>query len=167
MNHGSKTASHRSSSHYRRLLAMTALHFVAMYVLMYAMVDVFGNVHHHLNQFYMAGLMTASMVLLELPLMGSMYRAKNLNRVIMAAGAVALIGFFLSIRQQTAISDRQFLRSMIPHHAAAILMCERTSIEDPQIRELCGNIVASQQAEIDWMTAKLERPQATAAPPQP
>jgi hypothetical protein len=165
MNHVSQTGStHHRTRHYRRLLVMTGLHFVAMYVLMYAMVDVFGNVHHNLNQFYMAGLMTASMVLLELPLMRSMYRAKKWNVAIFAAGVALLVGFFLAIRQQGAVSDRQFLRSMIPHHASAILMCERNSIEDPQIRELCGNIVASQQAEIDWMTAKLTGSQ-TAGPP--
>jgi uncharacterized protein (DUF305 family) len=59
------------------------------------------------------------------------------------------------IRQQTAISDKQFLRSMIPHHAGAILMCERASIQDSEIKELCKSIIASQQAEIDQMRAKL------------
>ena len=52
---------HMRRSHYRRLLVMTALSFVAMYVLMYAMVDRFDNVYSNFNQVYMAGLMTASM----------------------------------------------------------------------------------------------------------
>jgi uncharacterized protein (DUF305 family) len=55
------------------------------------------------------------------------------------------------IRQQTAISDQQFLRSMIPHHAGAILMCEQAQIIDPQIEKLCGAIISSQQAEIQQM----------------
>jgi uncharacterized protein (DUF305 family) len=54
-------------------------------------------------------------------------------------------------RQQTAISDRQFLRSMIPHHSGAILMCEDASLQDPRIRELCKTIVKGQQEEIDQM----------------
>jgi hypothetical protein len=34
------------SKHYNRLFAMIAFHFVAMYILMYAMVDTIANVHH-------------------------------------------------------------------------------------------------------------------------
>jgi hypothetical protein len=51
----------KSKSHYRLLLIMTALSFIAMYVLMYSMVNAIGNAHPNLNQFYMAGLMAASM----------------------------------------------------------------------------------------------------------
>jgi uncharacterized protein (DUF305 family) len=62
---------------------------------------------------------------------------------------------FLLIRQQTAITDRQFLRLMIPHHAGAILMCEQASLQDTEIKELCQTIISSQQAEIDQMKATL------------
>ena len=36
-------------------------------------------------------------------------------------------------------------------------MCERSSIQDPEIRSLCGTIVSGQQAEIDQMKAKLRQ----------
>jgi uncharacterized protein (DUF305 family) len=149
------TTAHKAKSHYRHLLIMTALSFMAMYVLMYSMVDAIGNAHPNLNQFYMAALMTASMVLIEVAVMRGMYHSKKLNVAIGAGAVVALIGFFVFIRLQTAISDRQFLKSMIPHHAGAILMCERASIHDADIRRLCENIIAGQQAEIDQMKAKL------------
>lgn len=141
--------------HYGRFLGMTAMHFVAMYFLMYAMVNVAGNIYHSFNQFYMAGLMTASMVLIELVLMGAMYERKRLNWLILGLSLAALLGFFALIRQQIAVGDRQFLRSMIPHHAGAILMCQQSDITDAAIRELCGNIVSSQQVEIDQMRAIL------------
>ena len=141
--------------HYRRFLIMIVLHFIAMYIFMYAMVNAFANVFNSFNQVYMAALMTASMVLIELPLMSSMYKSKKLNIIITAAAAVVLIGSWFAIRQQAAVGDRQFLRSMIPHHAGAILMCQQASIQDEEIRTLCGNIIASQQAEIDQMKAKL------------
>ncbi len=54
-------------------------------------------------------------------------------------------------------NHRQFLRSMIPHHAGAILMCQEASIQDAEIRRLCGGIVSSQQSEIDQMKAMLDR----------
>jgi uncharacterized protein (DUF305 family) len=145
----------QQADHYWMLLIMTAMHFAAMYLLMYAMVNSFSNVYPNLNQFYMAGIMTAPMIMLELVLMGSMYENKRLNAAILAASAIIFVGFFLFIRNQTAIVDREFLRSMIPHHAGAILMCEQASIRDAEIRQLCTNIIAGQQAEIDQMKRKL------------
>lgn len=142
---------------YVRLLAMTLLSFAAMYVLMYAMVDRPANVHPNLNQLYMAGLMAAPMALIELGLMGAMYPNRRLNAAIAVAGLVALGGFFLLIREQTAISDAEFARSMIPHHAGAILMCNEADLTDPELRTLCRDIVAGQQAEIDQMNAVLAR----------
>ena len=119
------------------------------------MVNALDNVFNNFNQVYMAALMTASMVLIELPLMMSMYKLKKVNVAIIVVGLVMVIGSFLAIRQQVAISDRQFLRSMIPHHAAAILMCNEASIQDQEIKDLCKNIIANQQAEIAQMKAKL------------
>lgn len=144
-----------STSHYGRLGIMTALSFIAMYFLMYAMVNAVENVYMNFNQVYMAGLMAAPMVLIELALMGSMYSNKRLNALIAAAAVVAAVVFFLFIRRQTAIGDRQFLRSMIPHHAGAILMCNQASIGDAEIKRLCQDIRSSQQAEIDQMKAML------------
>jgi hypothetical protein len=147
----------RGNRHYVHLGIMTALSFISMYVLMYAMVNRFANVYSNLNQFYMAGLMTAPMVVIELALMGSVYDNKNANIVIIAVSVVALGAFFLGIRQQAAIGDKSFLTSMIPHHAGAILMCERAPIQDAEIKKLCGEIISSQQKEIDQMKSMLAR----------
>lgn len=141
---------------YGRLALMAALHFAAMFVLMYAMVNTFANALPNLNQAYMAAMMTAPMLVLEVLLMGSMYPRKIVNGAVVLTGLVVLISAFLLIRQQTAIGDRQFLRSMIPHHAGAILMCGKAPLTDPEIKALCGDIVAGQQREIDWMHAKLK-----------
>jgi uncharacterized protein (DUF305 family) len=142
---------------YRRLLSMTLLSFGAMYVLMYAMVDRLDNVYSNLNQAYMAGLMAAPMVIIEILLMGAMYPRKGLNAGVLAMSALAGVACFMLIRAQAGIEERQFLRSMIPHHASAILMCEEAPIEDPAIRLLCRGIVASQQDEIAQMKALLAR----------
>jgi uncharacterized protein (DUF305 family) len=149
------TKGHGSNSHYGRLGIMTALSFIAMYFLMYAMVNALDNVYMNFNQVYMAGLMAAPMVLIELALMGSMYHNKRLNALIAGAAVVAAVVFFLFIRRQAAIGDPQFLRSMIPHHAGAILMCQQASIRDADIKRLCQDIVSSQQAEIDQMKVML------------
>lgn len=142
---------------YRRLLAMVGLHFVAMYVLMYAMTSALQDVYHNVNQVYMAGLMTASMVAIEVPVMRAMYASRPLNAAFVGGSLLALVACYLFIRQQTAVGDRQFLRSMIPHHSSAILMCEEASLRDQEISALCGSIVRGQQAEIDQMRAILRR----------
>ncbi len=141
---------------YKKLAIMIVLSFIAMYILMYSMVDVFANVIPNINQFYMAGLMTMPMLIIELLVMGSMYGNKKLNISLVVTGFIALILFFAGIRQQAAVGDKEFLKSMIPHHAAAILMGKESSVTDPEIKELIKNIITSQQAEIDQMKAKLK-----------
>lgn len=142
---------------YSSLLLMAALSFVAMFILMYMMVDKYANVYPNLNQFYMAGMMTAPMILIELFLMRSMYPNNGLNILIAIISIVLLSVFIFCIRSQTAIGDKEFLKSMIPHHASALLMCNEAKITDNEIKKLCRGIISSQQSEIDWMKAKLEK----------
>ena len=99
--------------------------------------------------------MTAPMMIIEIALMGSMYTDKKLNTIIIAISSVILIAFFVLIRQQSAVSDKQFLKSMVPHHASAILMCEKANLQDREIKELCKSIISGQKAEIVQMKAKL------------
>jgi hypothetical protein len=147
----------RSENHYPHLYLMAALSFVAMFILMYAMVDQFSNVFVNLNQAYMAGLMASPMVLIELIVMRAMYPNKRLNAIILGASIFLLALFWVLIRQQTAIGNSQFLRSMIPHHAGAILMCEQLQADDAEIKQLCSEIIKSQNKEIAQMKAKLEQ----------
>ena len=136
---------------------MALLSFAAMYALMYAMVNAFENVLPNVNQFYMAGLMAAPMVLIELALMGMMYPNKRANVAIGAVSALLAGGFWFAIRTQAGVGNEQFLKSMVPHHAGAILMCEKAGVSDPEIRKLCGEIIKSQQAEIDQMKRLLRK----------
>jgi hypothetical protein len=63
--HSSVEAAMKSMS-INRLLLMAAIHFVLMYSLMYAMVNTFSDIFPNLNQVYMAGIMTAPMLILEI-----------------------------------------------------------------------------------------------------
>lgn len=150
-----ETGSSARNHAYVRLAVMAALSFASMFVLMYAMVDRFSNVFASVNQVYMAGLMAAPMVVIEILLMGSMYPNRSLNVALVVTSVVLGVGCWLAIRKQAAVSDEQFLRSMIPHHAGAILMCHEATIRDPEIERLCQGIVSSQQEEIEVMKAKL------------
>lgn len=157
-NHGSGHAGAEAgdSGHYWRLLLMMAASFVAMFVLMYAMVDRFENAVPNVNQAYMAALMSAPMLALELLLMGRMYPNRRLNLVLIAVAIVVAVASWMLIRQQTGVGDRQFLRSMIPHHAGAVLMCKEASIASPVVQRLCQGIVTSQTDEIALMRRLLD-----------
>lgn len=142
-------------NNYIKLLLMAILSFIAMYVLMYMMANKWVNVYNNLNQLYMAGMMVAPMILIELVLMNAMYPNRVVNTVLISLMVVFLILFIVLIRNQTAISDKEFLKSMIPHHAGAILMCQNAPLQDLEIKKLCDSIISSQQSEIDWMKNKL------------
>jgi hypothetical protein len=147
----------QNAAHYWHLAGMVGVHFVIMYALMYLMVDSFSDVFLNANNFYMSGAMAAPMAALMLLFMRSMYRDQKLNWLVYGASAVLLVAFVVFTRQQTLVGDKQFLKSMIPHHSGAVLMCDKASITDAEIKGLCAKIVAGQKAEITQMKEILSR----------
>lgn len=140
-----------------RLLVMAAIHFPVMYLVMFSMISGSGEFENNLNMAYMAGMMTAPMLLIEVLLMGQMYDNRSALFAIATASVVVFVLLFAFTRYQTAIGDAQFLRSMIPHHSGAILMCRAAKLSDPEIRRLCDGIVRSQRDEIEQMKRILAR----------
>lgn len=99
----------------------------------------------------------ASEVLLPTQARSTQHKSRRLNLVIVAGAALVFVASFAAMRTQAAIGDKEFVRSMIPHHSGAILMCEQASIEDPEIVALCDQIVKGQSAEIEQMERILKR----------
>ena len=128
-----------------------------MYLVMFVMIDRLASFYVNLNMFYMTLMMIAPMVALMILAMSDMFPSKKLNAILLVGSAIAFFGSFALIRTQTTIGDTAFLRSMIPHHSGAILMCSEASLSDPQLKTLCGNIIQSQRAEIEQMKAILAR----------
>ena len=141
-----------------RMLGLSALGMlVLMYVIMFTMIYSLGEFIQNINFFYMAIMMATPMVVMMPLMMGSMYPDRRLNLIIYVGSAVLFVLAFVAIRGQLLVGDRQFLRSMIPHHSGAILMCEQAKLSDPEIKTLCGNIIRSQKDEIDQMKQILKR----------
>jgi hypothetical protein len=142
---------------YKRLGIVIAINAVVMFLLTYALIDRLDHFFPNINRMYMALMMVAPMVLLMLFVMRSMYRNRSLNAVLYAGfGLLFVVSFWLA-RTQYPVGDDQFLRSMIPHHSSAILMCEHSAITGPEIVELCGEIVEAQEREIAQMKDILAR----------
>lgn len=102
-------------------------------------------------------MMVTPMGALMLLMMGSMYPNRRLNLVLHAVFAAVFVLGFAAMRNQAAVGDVQFLRSMIPHHSGAVLMCRESEIRDPEIIALCEGIIESQKQEIDQMKRILAR----------
>jgi uncharacterized protein (DUF305 family) len=144
--------------HYLLLGVNLVVALAIMYFVMFAMIASWGEFIQNINFFYMALMMWAPMGALMLLTMPMMYPNKKLNLALHALFALVFILSTVGIRDQSLVGDRQFLRSMIPHHSGAILMCEEASIADPEIRQLCQEIMASQKSEINQMKGMLDRP---------
>lgn len=75
---------------YGKLLIMSILSFVSMYILMYSMVNSFENFYNNVNKVYMAAIMTAPIVVIALTVMSGMYPNKQRNFVLLAISTIAV-----------------------------------------------------------------------------
>ena len=142
---------------YRSFAIELVLDFIIMYLVMYTMIASLDHFYFNLNNVYMTLMMVSPMAILMLVFMRSMYPSKRTNLLIGGAAALVFAVSFWGMRTQAAVGDAEFLRSMIPHHSGAILMCNEAELKDPEVLGLCEEIVSSQAREIDQMKALLAR----------
>lgn len=144
-------------SNYKKLGTTLAINTVIMFILTYSLIASIEHFVPNINRAYMAVIMVSAMALLMLVMMRSMYKNPKMNTMLYVGFGLLFVSSFFMARTQTAVGDEQFLRSMIPHHSSAILMCEQSSITDPEIVSLCEDIVAAQEKEIAQMQDILAR----------
>lgn len=144
-------------SSYRKLAIAVTINTIIMFFLTYVMISSINHFQVNINRIYMALIMAAPMVIVMLLVMRSMFMNKRLNAILLITFGLLTVLLFILIRTQTPVGDEQFLRSMIPHHSGAIVMCEQSTITDPEIMELCDQIVQTQKEEISQMESILQR----------
>ncbi|TXK45859.1 DUF305 domain-containing protein [Pontibacter qinzhouensis] len=142
---------------YKKFSLMLGVSFIIMYGVMYLNADKFDHVYLNLNRLYMALLMVSPMALVMLGFMSGMYQNKKLNSIIVAVSIVVFAGTLFMLRKQSIVNDKQFLKSMIPHHSSAILVSQEANIKDPEVKKLTEQIIESQEKEIAEMKAILAR----------
>lgn len=142
---------------YRSFAIELVLDFIIMYLVMYTMIASLDHFYFNLNNVYMTLMMVSPMAILMLVFMRSMYPSKRTNLLIGGAAALVFAVSFWGMRTQAAVGDAEFLRSMIPHHSGAILMCKEAELKNPEVLGLCEEIVSSQAREIAQMKALLAR----------
>jgi hypothetical protein len=127
------------------------LGLIVMYIVMFSMIDGWGDFHNNLNMFYMAITMWAPMGIFMLATMPGMFPKRSANIALYLAFALVTVGSFWATRSQALIDDRQFIDSMIPHHSGAILMCREADLADAELKTLCEAITRAQREEIEQM----------------
>ena len=141
---------------YKRFALMAVAMFVAMYFIMYAMIDGLQNLIPNINNLYMTLLMVSAMFVIEIWIMKGMYQNKKINWAIITVSLAIGIFSWFGIREQLFVGDKEFVKGMIPHHAAAVLMSEKAKLTDPELIELQKNILETQAKEIELMKRKLK-----------
>ncbi|TXF74831.1 DUF305 domain-containing protein [Chryseobacterium sp.] len=159
MQHSPKNEGHigkHSLAMYKRFAIMAVVMFAAMYFIMYAMIDGLSNLIPNVNNLYMTLLMVSAMLIIEIWIMKSMYENQKINWGIIIISAATGIFSWFGIREQINVGDKQFVKGMIPHHAAAVLMSEKAKLTDPELIQLQKNILKTQSEEIEFMKRKLK-----------
>lgn len=144
---------------YWRFFAMIGTSTVVMFGLMYLNTYLWPHALFSETRAYMAVLMGATMAVIMLAFMLSMYDNKKINAAIFAGSILVFGGMLYLVRSQVTVGDVSFMRAMIPHHSIAIMTSTRANISDPRVRKLADEIAAAQNkeiAEMKYLIADLE-----------
>jgi hypothetical protein len=127
-------------------IAMVGLQVFAM---PYVMTASPAHVYFTPAQLYIGVFMGACMVAVE----GAMHSMPLWAWIVtVLVGAASVVGY----RWQIGISDRSWMREMIPHHSMALLTsAPRTRSSDPFVQRLAEQIIATQEREIGYMQTQL------------
>lgn len=143
-------------NNYARFGAMIATSTVVMFGLMYLNTYQVDHLFFSQTRLYMALLMGATMAIIMLAYMVSMYTNWRANLGIFAGSALVFALALWLVRSQATIEDAAWMRAMIPHHSIAILTSERANLSDPRVRALADRIIETQREEIAEMKALLQ-----------
>lgn len=145
------------SNNYLKFSAMMAVSFVIMYAVMFLNADLFEHVMLSTTRTYMTLLMIAPMAISMILFMWGMYENKKANYLILGAAVILFLGTLTMLRNQTFISDIQWMKAMIPHHSSAIMVSQSAHLTDPEAQQLAKDIIEAQKKEIAQMQGMIKR----------
>jgi len=134
---------------FHSLAMFLAMVLFQVFVMPYVMTRKPEHVRFTVTQLYMGIFMGAGMVAMDAILHPT---PVWIWFMILAVAASAVVAY----RYQVGITDREWMREMIPHHSMALLTSEpRTKSLDPFIQRLSEQIIATQRREIGEMEVTL------------
>ncbi|MFW5881127.1 MAG: DUF305 domain-containing protein [Roseicyclus sp.] len=136
---------------YWRFGAMIATSTIVMFVLMYLNTYALEHLFWSETRAYMAILMGATMAVIMLGYMLSMYPSRAINAAIFTGSVIVFAAALWLVRSQQTVQDRAFMRAMIPHHSIAIMTSSRAELTDSRVEKLAREIALAQNREIAEM----------------
>lgn len=109
--------------------------------------DKYSDMNISLNDIYMIALMTGWM-LLFMSINDKQYKISFI-------GVCIIIISIICIRTQFMITEKQYIRGMIPHHSMAVHMSKKLLNKKNNMSEFLKNIVDTQEKEIEYMKLKI------------
>lgn len=155
--HSAHASDHGNNGGYVKLGFELIADFSLMFFIMYAMIASLDHFYFNISNVYMTLMMVAPMALLMLVFMRDMFQSMPRNLLVIGLAVLFFALGWIGMRTQLGVDDAQLVRSMIPHHSGAILMCREAKLSDPEIRKLCDDIIQAQEKEIGQMKRALER----------
>ena len=149
---------------YARFAAMIVTSTVVMFGLMYLNTYALGHVEYSQTRMWMAAVMGATMAVIMIGFMWSMYPNRRANVGIVAVAVAVFGGALWLVRSQQTVGDVAYMKAMIPHHSIAIMTSERAHIRDPEVRRLADRIIDAQVREIAEMKRTIARLEARPVP---
>ena len=149
---------------YGRFAAMIATSTIVMFGLMYLNTYTWSHVEYSQTRTWMAVVMGATMAVIMLGFMWSMYKNRSVNLAILAGSVVVFVLALWLVRSQETVDDVSYMKAMIPHHSIAIMTSERAHIKDPEVRRLADGIIDAQVREITDMKRMIARLEAHPTP---
>ncbi len=156
---------------YWRFTAMITASTAVMFGLMYLNTFAWDHVRFSQTRAWMAVVMGATMAIIMLAFMWSMYSSRAANAAIVVGSFLAFAVALWLARSQETVDDVSYMKAMIPHHSIAIMTSERAHIRDPRVRKLADAIIEAQVREIGEMKQLIreleQRPTPAGAPDLP
>jgi hypothetical protein len=136
---------------YPRFAAMIVTSTIVMFGLMYLNTWAFDHVFYSQTRTWMAVLMGATMSIVMLGFMWSMYKNRTANIAIMVGSVIVFAASLWLVRSQETVGDVSYMKAMIPHHSIAVMTSDRAHIRDTRVRKLADEILEAQVREIGEM----------------
>ncbi len=127
--------------------------FNGMNMLAYRFNDLFFST----TLLYTALWMASGMVLIEILMFYFTMKPKSFPIGVFILFCLFCLVILILMRKQVGVSDKEWLRRMIPHHSTALTTSHAIyqKTENPKIKELAKNIIDTQEKEIKEMKEML------------
>ncbi|RTL87802.1 MAG: DUF305 domain-containing protein [Hyphomicrobiales bacterium] len=153
---------------YARFAVMIAVATILIFCVSYLDVYQADHLWFSAGRVWMAVAAGAAVAVVIILFSPDIYRSGPANSVIVAAAVAVFAAAAWLVRTQDGVHEVEFMRAMIPHHSAAILVAERAHLRDPRVRELARRIATDQTqqiAEMKQLVAEIEKSGGKPIPP--